>query len=124
VAKGDIRRHAEHFLRVASAYPYVVSASLEAVGDAEAVLTLELAVELPNVARLAGQSNNGVQAVESVEVVLQGDYPRRCPSFRLRSDFPSAMPHLAPADGKLAPVPCLVDGSPDEFFAQHDLAGR
>ena len=121
MAKGDIRRHAEHFLRVVSAYPYVVSAGLKAVGDAEAILTLELAVELPNVARLVGQSNNGVRAVESVEVVLHGDYPRRCPSFLLRSDFPSAMPHLAPSDGKSAPVPCLVDGSPDEFFAQHDL---
>lgn len=121
MTKADRQRHAEHFLRVVSGYPYIVSAGITGVDDTEAILTLELAVELPNTARLAGQSDNGVRAVERVEVVLRGDYPRRCPSFRLRPDFPPAMPHLAPGDGKSLPVPCLVDGSPDEFFAQHDL---
>ncbi len=116
-----MQRHAEHFLRVVSRYPYVVTAGITGVADTEVVLALELAVELPNAARIAGQSNTGVRAVEPVEVVLRGDYPRRCPSYRLRPDFPPAMPHLAPGDGKSRPVPCLVDGSPDEFFAQHDL---
>lgn len=121
MSMAEIQGHAEHFLRVVSAYPYVVSAGLTGVDDTEAVLTMELAVELPNAARLTGQSDNGVRAVERVEVVLRCDYPRRCPLFRLRPDFPPAMPHLEPGDGKSLPVPCLVDGSPDEFFAQHDL---
>lgn len=116
-----MQRHAEHFLRVVSQYPYVVTAGITGVADNEAVLALELAVELPNAARMDGQSNTGVRAVEPVEVVLRDDYPRRCPSYRLRPDFPLSMPHLAPGDGKSRPVPCLVDGSPDEFFAQHDL---
>jgi hypothetical protein len=116
-----MQRHAEHFLRVVTGYPYVVSTGLAGVDDDQAVLTLELAIELPNAARLDGQSQTGVMAVERVDVVLRDGYPRRCPLFRLRADFPAAMPHLAPGDGKSLPVPCLVDGSPDEFFAQHDL---
>ncbi|MQU73594.1 hypothetical protein GHK29_02390 [Sinorhizobium medicae] len=120
MAEADMRRHAEHFLRVVGGYPYVSNAGIAFVGENEAVLALELAVELPNGARLAGRSETGVRAVEPVEVVLQTGYPGRCPSFRLRHDFP-VMPHLAPSDGKSLPVPCLVDGSPDEFFTQHDL---
>nr|WP_281379103.1 ThiF family adenylyltransferase [Aurantimonas endophytica] len=108
-------------MRVASAYPYVVSASLGDVGDEKAVLALDVAVELPNAARLVGYSDTGVRAVEPVEVVLRDGYPRRCPGFRLRPDFPPATHHLAPGKDKSGPVPCLVDGSPDEFFAQHDL---
>lgn len=116
-----MKRHAEHFLRVVSARPYVGDHGITDVSDAQAVLWMDLAVELPNAAHVDGISQTGVLATERVKVVLHSQYPRRCPSFRLRPDFPPNMPHLAPGDGKSLPVPCLVDGSPDEFFAQHDL---
>lgn len=115
-----MQRHAEHFLRVVAGYPYVINGDLILVEETRAVLKLELAIELTNAARLVGRSDAGVLAVEPVEVELQTGYPRRCPKFRLRQDFP-VMPHLEPGDGISPPVPCLVDGSPDEFFAQHDL---
>lgn len=121
MAKADMQRHADHFLRVVSAHPYVGDRGIVNVADNQAVLWMDLAVELPNAASVDGISATGVLATERVQIVLDSAYPRRCPKFRLRPDFPPAMPHLSPGDGKSLPVPCLVDGSPDEFFAQHDL---
>lgn len=116
-----MQRHADHFLRVASGYPYVNDLGVVEVAENQAVVWIDIAVELPNDARVDGQSSTGVKAVERVQVVLRSNYPRQSPSFRLRTDFPPNMPHLAPGDGKTLPEPCLVDGSPDEFFSQHDL---
>ena len=116
-----MQRHADHFLRVVSGRPYVGDHGIAEVSDVQAVLWMDLAVEMPNAASVDGISETGVLTTERVQVILHSQYPRRCPSFRLRPDFPPAMPHLAPGDAKSLPVPCLVDGSPDEFFAQHDL---
>jgi len=121
VTLGELRTHAEHFQRVSSRYPYVRLSALSKVSDLRATLTLDLKVELPNAYLADGISPNGVKAIERVDVILDASYPIKAPSFRLRQDFPRNIPHLNPGDGVAAPIPCLVDGSTDEFFNQYDL---
>ncbi|TPN81042.1 hypothetical protein FJ987_25845 [Mesorhizobium sp. CU2] len=121
MALADMQRHAEHFLRVAHEHPNVRSADLASVTEVEARIALNLDVNMPFVFRTRGQSPNGVRKVERVEVLLSSDYPRRSPRFYLRDDFPRDLPHLTPGSIRRPPVPCLIDGSLDEFFNQHGM---
>lgn len=121
MALADMRRHAEHFLRVAQDIPQCTGCGVVAVGDDVATLFLNLAVEMPTHWQAQGSAPNGVLPTERVNVVLGRDYPWRCPSFSLRKDFPRDLAHLTPGSATLNPSPCLVDGNLDEFFHQHGL---
>lgn len=91
------------------------------VGEVSAQLELELNVEMPLPMRAAGVSDNGVLRKEIVSVRLSEGYPWKSPTFYLRHDFPRALPHLQPGPLDHPPRPCLVDGSPDEYFCQFGL---
>jgi hypothetical protein len=91
------------------------------LSELSAQLDLELNVEMPLRMRAAGISDNGVLRKETVSVRLSEGYPWKSPTFYLRSDFPRALPHLQPGPLDQPPRPCLVDGSPDEYFCQFGL---
>ncbi|RWF97364.1 MAG: hypothetical protein EOQ38_24210, partial [Mesorhizobium sp.] len=121
MASADMKRHAEHFLRVATEIPQCQRCGLIAVGDDVATLFLDLAVEMPTHWHAKGTAPNGVLPVERVEVLLGADYPWRCPTFTLRKGFPRNLHHLTPGSENVCPTPCLVDGNQDEYFNQHGL---
>jgi hypothetical protein len=69
----------------------------------------EWMVKLPNRFRKQGVSDTGVREIETVYWRLPLDYPQRAPSPRLRTDFPTSLPHINPhTPGKLV-YPCISE---------------
>lgn len=117
----ELARHAAEFLRVARGHPQYLDSGMVKVTDEVAHLYVVIDVEMTLAFRARGRSDTGVQKHERVEIMLRRQYPWRSPVFYLRIDFPTALPHLTPGRGETLPQPCLVDGSPGEFFSHFSL---
>lgn len=121
-APPPLARAAAEVARIARAHPDCADAVLVDVSGGKAVIALAMNVDMPLAMASDGESPNGVRVQEPVEMTIRRDFPWRAPMFRLRSDFPRNLPHIQPDPAGLAPRPCLVDGSQQEFFAQFGLA--
>lgn len=81
---------------------------------------IDLPVQLPSRAQVAGISATGVKAVETCTLVFS-DWPLRAPRPLLRRDFPRNLPHINPHRvGQMVP-PCIYEGSLDELLHDHGL---
>lgn len=81
---------------------------------------IDVAVELPSRARLAGVSATGVEALETCTLVFK-NWPLRAPRPYLRPDFPRDLPHINPhRSGAMVP-PCIYEGSLDELLHDRGL---
>ncbi len=85
-------------------------------------VTAEIRLGLPRRWVAAGQSPNGVLAVEPARFIFPADYPIRAPEVHLRADFDRSLAHVQPgrADGPV--VPCLVEEDLDELLHGGGLA--
>ncbi len=81
------------------------------VGQYAVIVETEWVVKLPNRFHREGISETGVREVETVYWRFPLDYPQSGPSPRLRSDFPTNLPHLNPyTPGELV-YPCISESS-------------
>ncbi|APG86964.1 hypothetical protein SAMCCGM7_pB0249 (plasmid) [Sinorhizobium americanum CCGM7] len=117
----QFERHAQHFVRVAADHLQCADAGIIKVATDHARVYVVLRVEMPLPFAAKGESPNGVNLQERVEIRIVRDYPWRSPTFYLRQDFPRDLPHLSAGSGKALPRPCLVDGSIDEYFNSFGL---
>lgn len=86
------------------------------VGQHVVIVETEWAVKLPNMFRKQGISDTGVREVETVYWRFPLDYPQSAPSPRLRSDFPTNLPHLNPyTPGELV-YPCISESSLEDLL--------
>lgn len=120
--KGGIELLARSFLTMALRHPECREGELVSLDHGSARLRLTMNVEMPLDMKVEGVSPIGVRRTEPVDVFLPEDYPWSPPKFTLREDFPRDLPHLQPDAVDKPPHPCLLDGSPEEFFAQFGLA--
>ena len=119
---GDaLQAHAERFLSVATRHGECLGGRIAEVTDADALIELDLNVEMPLHMKVDGVAQNGVRRTETVTAVLRRTYPWSSPSFFLRPDFPRDLPHLQPDPPDTPPRPCLVDGNQREYFFQFGL---
>lgn len=121
MSTSELARHADEFLRVASAHPQHINSGLIDINDDRAHLFVVLDVEMTLASRARGHSDTGVRKHERVEIKIDPSYPWRCPRFYLRADFSTSLPHLTPGQGDVPPQPCLIDGSVGEFFSHFGL---
>ena len=121
MSASELARHADDFLRVVRGHPQHVDSGAIEVSESFAHLFVVIDVEMTLAFRSRGRSDTGVLKHERVEVFFGPHYPWRSPHFYLRTDFPTALPHLTPGQGTNAPRPCLIDGSADEFFSHFGL---
>lgn len=117
----EMERHAQGFARVAREHSLCRSVTVLSVDAGRAVLAAVLKVEMPLADAAEGISVTGVRVEEEVQISLWGDYPWSCPTFTLREEFPRHFPHLSSLSGKGRPIPCLVEGSADEYFSSWGL---
>lgn len=79
------------------------------IGQHSVDVETEWAVNLPNMYRKQDISDSGVRGVEAVYWCFPLDYPQSAPSPRLRSDFPTSLPHINPyTPGELV-YPCISE---------------
>ena len=72
-------------------------------------------VDLPSRVSRRGQTNEGVQAKETVTFIFDNEDHVAAPVPVLRKDFNTDLPHMTPqAEG--GPVPCLAMGSNDDLL--------
>lgn len=109
-------------IRQLRSHPAVHLVRAGAGNDATEVI-VDLLVGLPSRWEAAGQSPNGVRAVESVTIRFTANYPLGAPRVFLRPDFNRAHPHLQPGHSTELPEPCLVMGSPAELLAARGING-
>ena len=119
---GGIEPLARSFLAMALRHPECREGELLSLDGGLARLRLMMNVEMPLDMKVDKVSPIGVRRTEPVDVLLPADYPWSPPKFTLRDDFPRNLPHLQPDAVDKPPRPCLLDGSPEEFFAQFGLA--
>lgn len=93
------------------------------VGRGSVTVVADFRVSLPSRCIPSGEAPNGVRAIEPITLEFHGDFPLRAPSIALRHDFDRCHPHINPSYDFLPPVPCLVDGSLDEFMHSTGFAG-
>lgn len=117
----EMERHAQDFARVARGHSLCAAVNVLSVDAARAVLTATLKVEMPLADAADGISATGVRVEEEVQISLWTDYPWSSPTFTLRENFPRHFPHLSSRSGKGRPIPCLVEGSMDEYFGSWGL---
>ncbi len=80
------------------------------------IVETEWAVKLPNAFCKQGISDTGVKKVEKVYWRIPLDYPESAPSLRLRSDFPTKLPHINPyTPGELV-YPCISEYSLEDLL--------
>lgn len=121
MSSSALERHALTFLRVAERHALCSDPKILSVDDDRAVIAVTVRVEMPLVDAARGISDSGVKVLEEVRVSLWASFPWSSPTFTLREDFPRGFPHLSSRSGKGRPIPCLVDGEPDEYFGQWGL---
>lgn len=80
------------------------------------IVETEWTVKLPNMFRKQGVSDTGVREVETVYWRFPLDYPQRAPSPRLRSDFPTNLPHLNPYTVGELVYPCISESSLEDLL--------
>jgi len=109
-------------LAMLARHPGCIEMSKPTVGrDGGVLLTATLQLELPFEWRAKGRSPNGVQVFEPVDLTFASDYPLSAPSIHLRQDFDRTLAHVQPGPPDEPPVPCIVDGSLEEFHSQRGL---
>ncbi len=86
------------------------------VSPARKTIRIKLPVQFPSSFAGESVSPTGVHAEENVDLVFSDAYPFKAPEMRLRQDFPKTFPHINP--NKEFVVPCVVDGSADDFIQQ------
>lgn len=105
-----------------AAYPSVLD--IISVNDWDNAVLLETSwkVKLPNAFIKAGVSSTGVRETETVYWRIPLNYPLRAPSPRLRSDFPTNLPHINPyTEGKLV-YPCVSEISLEDLLHSQGLS--
>ena len=121
MAGDNLRHHAHHFLSTASSHRECRGGRVISVNDSEAIIELDINVEMPLQMRVDGISESGVCRIETVTTILDKRYPWSPPTFFLRDDFPRNLPHLQPGPLTEPPRPCLIDGNEREYFFQFGL---
>ncbi|WP_412051936.1 Mov34/MPN/PAD-1 family protein (plasmid) [Hoeflea sp. Naph1] len=117
----ELERHAQTFVRVAERHALCNGTEILSVDDQRAVISVNIRVEMPLADAARGISDSGVKVFEEVWVSLWSNFPWSSPTFTLREDFPRGFPHLSSRSGKGRPIPCLIEGEPDEYFGQWGL---
>lgn len=108
-------------MRVAERHALCSGTEILSVDDQRAVIAVNIRVEMPLADAARGISDSGVKLREEVRVSLWSNFPWSSPTFTLREDFPRGFPHLSSRSGKGRPIPCLIEGEPDEYFGQWGL---
>jgi len=121
MSRSNLRSHADRFLAIAKRHPECIGGRITQYTDESVWAQIDMNVEMPLHMNVDGISPNGVRRKETVTVVLRRSYPWSCPTFFLRQDFPRNLPHLLPASEDAPPRPCLIDGSPREYFNRFGL---
>lgn len=80
------------------------------------IVETDWAVKLPNMFRKQGVSDTGVRQIETVYWRFPLEYPQRAPSPRLRSDFPTNLPHLNPYTVGELVYPCISESSLEDLL--------
>lgn len=121
MSSSELERHARTFVRVAERHALCSGAEILSVDDQRAVIAVTIRVEMPLADAARGISDSGVKVLEEVQVSLWPNFPWSSPTLTLREDFPRGFPHLSSRSGKGRPIPCLIEGEPDEYFGQWGL---
>lgn len=90
-------------------YPAVKCVKNVSAGQYAVIVETEWAVNLPNKFRKQGISGTGVREIETVYWRLPLDYPKSPPSPRLRTDFPTNLPHINPHTAGDLVYPCISE---------------
>jgi hypothetical protein len=115
----SIRQH----LDLIQQHPRVLKVSVPCWREDEQCFAViaEFEIQLPSRRRMVGVSGAGVRAVEPVTLVFPPSYPLHAPRIYLRDDFPRTFAHIQPGQPDTPPVPCILDGDPDELFHAQGL---
>jgi proteasome lid subunit RPN8/RPN11 len=101
-----------------SAHPCVVDVQVPVFDKDRAYVTFGLKLDFGSRWEAEGASPTGVRPVEEVRLDFGPHFPSDAPKPSLRTDFSRDHPHIQPwlgPEGRV--VPCLVDGSLNEFVA-------
>jgi len=104
--------HLADALTAIQSYPDVMDARVVQLSD-NGTLLVEATFDtnLPTRWKAAGTSRTGVRPTEVVEITFPASFPSEAPSFTLRPDFNSSLPHINPHDAGERIPPCLFAGS-------------
>ncbi|WP_337883835.1 hypothetical protein [Chromobacterium haemolyticum] len=104
--------HLADALSAIQSYPDVLDVRVvQQSGNGTLLVEATFDTNLPTRWKAAGASRTGVRPTEVVEITLPASFPSEAPSFTLRPDFNSSLPHINPHDAGERIPPCLFAGS-------------